>query len=213
MTGLTSHLPVADEDDAFTRQQLAHFHETVRRLRALGVTQPVAHIENSAGIISYAAQAGDMVRPGLMLYGSAPIAEFQPQLRAVLTWKTRLTLVRDMPAGHGISYGRTFLTPRPMRIATLAVGYADGYQRHLSNRGAEVLIRGETLCRARPRDHGPDPCRRDRAAAGGSRRRSRAHRPARQRGNLRRRARGKVRHHPMGNLHRHRPRVERVYQE
>lgn len=143
VTGLTSHLPVADEDDAFTRQQLAHFHETVRRLRALGVTQPVAHIENSAGIISYAAQAGDMVRPGLMLYGSAPIAEFQPQLRAVLTWKTRLTLVRDMPAGHGISYGRTFLTPRPMRIATLAVGYADGYQRHLSNRGAEVLIRGK----------------------------------------------------------------------
>ena len=59
-----------------------------------------------------------------------------------MTWKTRVTLVRDMPAGHGISYGRTFITPAPMRIATLAVGYADGYQRHLSHRGAEVLVRG-----------------------------------------------------------------------
>ena len=143
VTGLTSHLPVADEDDAFTREQLARFHRIVGQLRALGVTRPVAHIENSAGIIVYPAQAGDMVRAGLMLYGSAPIPEFQPQLRAVMAWKTRLTLVRDMPAGHGISYGRTFITPGPMRIATLAVGYADGYQRHLSNRGAEVLIGGQ----------------------------------------------------------------------
>ncbi|MEP6671015.1 MAG: alanine racemase [Chthoniobacter sp.] len=143
VTGLASHLPVADEDDTFTRQQLTRFHEIVGHLRSLGVAQPVVHIENSAGIISYSAQAGDMVRAGLMLYGSAPIAVFQPKLRAVMTWKTRITLVRDMPAGHGISYGRTFITPRPMRIATLAVGYADGYQRHLSNRGAEVLIRGK----------------------------------------------------------------------
>jgi alanine racemase len=142
VAGLASHLPVADEDDAFTREQLARFHREVAELRALGLGSPVVHVENSAGIIAYPAQAGDMVRAGLMLYGSAPLAEFQPRLRAVMTWKTRITLVREMPAGHGISYGRTFITPKPMRIATLAVGYADGYQRHLSNRGAEVLIRG-----------------------------------------------------------------------
>lgn len=142
ITGLASHLPVADEDDAFTREQLARFHRAVGELRALGLDRPIVHVENSAGIIGYPAQAGDMVRAGLMLYGSAPLVEFQPRLRAVMTWKTRITLVRDMPAGHGISYGRTFLTPRPMRIATLAVGYADGYQRHLSHRGAEVLVRG-----------------------------------------------------------------------
>ena len=142
VTGLASHLPVADEDDAFTREQLARFHRAVAELRALGIDRPVVHVENSAGIIAYPAQAGDMVRAGLMLYGSAPIVDFQPRLRAVMTWKTRITLVRDMPAGHGISYGRTFLTPAQMRIATLAVGYADGYQRHLSNRGAEVLVRG-----------------------------------------------------------------------
>lgn len=143
VTGLASHLPVADEDDAFTREQLAHFHEVVGQLRALGISQPLVHIDNSAGIISYPAQAGDMVRAGLMLYGSSPVPEFQPKLHAVMTWKTRITLVRDMPAGHGISYGRTFITPRPMRIATLAVGYADGYQRHLTNRDAEVLIGGQ----------------------------------------------------------------------
>jgi alanine racemase len=142
ITGLASHLPVADEDDAFTREQLAHFHGTVAELRALGLAQPLVHVENSAGIIGFPAQAGDMVRAGLMLYGSAPRVEFQPRLRAVMTWKTRITLLRTAPAGHGVSYGRTFRTAGPTRLATLAVGYADGYQRHLSNRGAEVLIGG-----------------------------------------------------------------------
>ena len=77
-----------------------------------------------------------------MLYGSSPLPEFQARLRPALTLKTRLTLVRELPAGWGVSYGRTFITPRPMRVGTLAAGYADGYQRHLSNAGAEVLVRG-----------------------------------------------------------------------
>jgi len=59
-----------------------------------------------------------------------------------MTWKTRIALVRDMPKGSSISYGRTFITPRKMRIATLSAGYADGYPRHLSNRDAAVLVRG-----------------------------------------------------------------------
>ena len=142
ITGLASHLPVADEDDAFTREELARFHGIASQLRAAGLALPVVHIENSAGIIAYPVQAGDMVRAGLMIYGSSPLPEFQPKLRAVMTWKTRITLVRDMPAGHGISYGRTFITKAPTRVATLAVGYADGYQRHLTNRGTEVLIGG-----------------------------------------------------------------------
>ncbi len=142
ITGLASHLPVADEDDAFTADQLARFHRDVAALRALGISSPLVHVANSAGIIRHPMQAGDMVRAGLMLYGSAPLADFQPKLRPVMTWKTRVSLVRDVPAGHGISYGRTFLAPHPMRVATLAVGYADGYQRHLSGRGAEVLIGG-----------------------------------------------------------------------
>jgi len=142
ITGICSHLPSADEDEAFTRKQLASFHDMVRQIRALGFEQSIVHIENSAGLIGFPAQAGDLVRAGLMLYGSSPLPEFQSRLLPVMTWKTRITLVRTAPAGHGISYGRTHITRQPTRIATLAVGYADGYQRHLSNRGADVLIRG-----------------------------------------------------------------------
>ena len=84
-----------------------------------------------------------MVRPGLILYGSSPVPAFQPELRAALTWKTRVVLVREVGAGRSVSYGRAFTTDRPMRIATLAVGYAVGYRRSLSGRGAEVLIGGK----------------------------------------------------------------------
>jgi alanine racemase len=142
ITGISSHLPVADEDAAFTGEQLKSFYETARRIQALGFKDTIVHVENSAGLIGFPAQAGDLVRAGLILYGSSPLAEFQSRLRPVMTWKTRITLVRTAPAGHGISYGRTHITQKPTRIATLAVGYADGYQRHLSHRGADVLIRG-----------------------------------------------------------------------
>jgi alanine racemase len=98
---------------------------------------------NSAGAMRFPELAGDMVRIGIGLYGSAPVPEFQSRLLPVMTWKRLVTLVRDLPAGCGVSYGRTYITPCAMRVATLAVGYADGYQRHLSNRDAEVVIRGE----------------------------------------------------------------------
>ena len=77
-----------------------------------------------------------------MLYGISPLPEFQKILKPVMSWKTRIGLIRDMPKGSSISYGRTFITPRPMRIATLTAGYADGYPRHLSNCDAAVLVRG-----------------------------------------------------------------------
>ena len=78
-----------------------------------------------------------------MLYGISPLPEFQKLLKPVMTWKTRIVLIRDMPKGSSISYGRTFITPRKMRIATLSAGYADGYPWHLSNRGAAVLVCGQ----------------------------------------------------------------------
>jgi len=77
-----------------------------------------------------------------MLYGCSPLPEHQAELRPALALKTRITLIRDLPAGRGVSYGRTFVTPRPMRVATLAIGYADGCPRHLSDQGADVLIHG-----------------------------------------------------------------------
>ena len=73
------------------------------------------------GCSAFPSAAGDLVRPGLMLYGCSPLPEHQGLLRPVLTWKTRIALVREVGPGRGVSYGRTFITPRPMRLATLAV--------------------------------------------------------------------------------------------
>jgi alanine racemase len=140
---LSTHLPVSNEDETFTRAELAQFSELVKKLRAEFLVKFLVHALPSAGVLAYADPMFDIVRPGLMLYGISPLTEFQKLLRPVMTWKTHIALIRDMPAGHGISYGRTFITPREMRVATLSAGYADGYPRHLSNRDAAVLVRGQ----------------------------------------------------------------------
>ena len=143
ITGIGSHLPVADEDPDFTREQLARFHGLVARLRDIGLGDALAHVENSAGLLAFPNVAGTLARPGLALYGESPLPEFQAQLTPALTWKTRVLVVRDFGKGRGVSYGREFITPAPMRIATLAVGYADGYPRQLSAKNAAVLIGGK----------------------------------------------------------------------
>jgi len=97
----------------------------------------------SAGTLAFNASEFDIVRAGIVLYGVSPLPEFQKLLKPAMTWKTRIALVRDMPKGSSISYGRTFIAPQKMRIATLAAGYADGYPWHLSNRDATVLVRGQ----------------------------------------------------------------------
>lgn len=142
VTGVCSHLPSADEDDAFTATQLERFHALAATLRARGLPIQTLHVENSAGLIGFPSQSGTLARTGLALYGVAPRPEFQHRLRPALTWKTRVLLVRDFEAGRGVSYGRTFITEHPIKVATLAVGYADGYPRQVSGRGAQVLIGG-----------------------------------------------------------------------
>ena len=138
---VSTHLPSADEDSEFTKTQLAGFAELMERVREV-VPGVRSHSHNSAGILTRPAEAGEIVRPGLMLYGCSPVAGLQAELRAALVWKTRVSFVRSVPEGWGISYGRAFVTPRPMRVAVLAAGYADGYPRSVSGRGAEVLIGG-----------------------------------------------------------------------
>jgi alanine racemase len=140
---LSTHLPVSNEDADFTRAELAQFAELVKKLRAEFPGDYKAHVLQSAGVLAFADPPFDIVRAGLMLYGISPFPELQKRLRPVMTWKACITLIRDMPAGHGISYGRTFITPREMRVATLSAGYADGYPRHLSNRQAAILVRGQ----------------------------------------------------------------------
>ena len=146
LSGVATHLPLADEDAEQTRAQLALWERVVGELRKTGLEIPVVHALNSAGTILFndrhAAAGGDILRPGLILYGCSPVPAFQARLRPVLAWKSRITLLRQVPAGRSVSYGGTFVTPAPMRIATVCAGYADGYARHLSNVGAEVLIGG-----------------------------------------------------------------------
>ena len=150
--GIATHLPSPDEDEAYTVAQLAGFEQLlssplpVPADTADAATSPLPgrrHAQNSAGLLGYPLAAGcNLVRPGLMLYGSSPLPSLQARLRPVLTLRTSLSLVRELPAGHGVSYGRTFVTPRPMRVGTLAAGYGDGYPRRLSHTGAAVLVRG-----------------------------------------------------------------------
>ena len=139
---ISTHLPVSDEDAEYTSDQLLRFGRNVKQLRAEVPGDYKVHVLQSAGTLAFNQEIFDIVRAGIMLYGISPLPEFQKLLKPVMTWKTRIVLVRDMPKGSSISYGRTFITPRKMRIATLSTGYADGYPRHLSNREAAVLVRG-----------------------------------------------------------------------
>jgi alanine racemase len=138
---VSTHLPVPDDDLEFTEAELARFAELATTFRCLlpGVK---IHALNSAGTLGFGQYAFDLIRPGLLLYGSAYPISYQPLLRPALTWKARVLLVREVGPGRSVSYGRTYVTDRPTRIASLAVGYADGFPRQASNQGAQVLIGG-----------------------------------------------------------------------
>lgn len=139
---ISTHLPVPDEDPDYTHFQLMRFAQLADKLRALAPGAKI-HALNSAGILGFSSHAHDLVRPGLMLYGSAYPPKFQPLLRPALTWKARILLVRDVGSNQSVSYGRMFITPHPMRIATLAIGYADGFPRQASGCDAQVLVGGK----------------------------------------------------------------------
>jgi len=139
--GIGSHLPSADEDTEFTRAQITTFHEILEKIGGAERFK-WRHLLNSAGLLGYDRGMCNLARPGLMLYGSSPLAGFQEKLSTVMTLKSRVTLLRTLPAGHGVSYGRQFVTTRPTRVATVGIGYGDGYPRHVSGKGAEVFIKG-----------------------------------------------------------------------
>jgi len=139
---ISTHLPSADSDGKATKNQLKNFEDLISYLREFAPDIPV-HVLNSAGTMLFPAHAHDLVRVGLLLYGVSPIGKYQKLLKPALSWKASVTHLRDLPKGHGISYGSTYTTPRAMKVAVLPVGYADGYPRHLSGKNASVLIKGK----------------------------------------------------------------------
>ncbi len=140
---VSTHMPVSDTDADYTRGQLVRFRKIVELIREKIPGKYKTHVLQSAGTLAFNQPSFEIVRAGIMLYGISPLPEFQNILKPAMNWKTRIGLVRDMPKGSSISYGRTFITPRNMRVATLTCGYADGYPRHLGNRDAAVLVRGQ----------------------------------------------------------------------
>jgi len=143
--GIFTHFAVAEfQDKKYTREQFMKYMRTVEELEERGVSIPIKHVSNSAAIIDLPEYNLDMVRPGSILYGMYPSDEVDKEkveLRAAMTLKAKISNVKTVPKGTGISYGLTFSTDKPSRIGTLPVGYADGYSRALSNR-AEVGIKG-----------------------------------------------------------------------
>jgi alanine racemase len=133
-----------------TRQQEERFYAALDRLRALGIDPGIVHLANSAAIVARPETWADMVRPGAILYGYHPgydPVEQRPEIEArlplkpVMSLRTRIINIRNIPVGAGVGYNEAFIAKRPSRIAVLAAGYGDGIHRSLGNRGS-VLVRG-----------------------------------------------------------------------
>ena len=143
--GIFSHFAGADSSDLTrAKAQAALFDEFVAMLQERGVTIPIRHLDNSAGIMNFENHY-EMVRSGIVNYGMYPSDEIDKdllKLRPALSWHSQVSHVKLLPPGREISYGGTFVTTRPTMVATVPVGYADGYRRSLSGK-FYVLIRGQ----------------------------------------------------------------------
>jgi alanine racemase len=146
--GLFTHFASADETDgSYTYMQFERFMSIVSELNRIGVYIPVKHVCNSAGIIQFPEMHLNMVRPGIIIYGMYPSDEVDKSridLRPAMTLKANIILVKDVEKDSCISYGRIFKTERESRIATLPIGYADGYTRILTGKG-KVLVNGQPV--------------------------------------------------------------------
>lgn len=146
-TGIFTHFAVADEVEedarAHTRGQFERFMDFCALLQGRGLALGLRHCCNSAALLLYPEMHLDMVRCGIALYGLAPSPALagQAPLRPVMSLHSRIVQLKEIPAGQGVSYGRTFVAPSPRRIATVPIGYADGYQRQLGGL-AKALVRG-----------------------------------------------------------------------
>ncbi len=142
--GFLSHFSMADGGEAFTTYQWRQFQGATAMANEMGIFQQYLHMASSATLTTFTSCSGNLVRPGIMLYGSYPSPIFKEliRLKPIMTLKTRIHFLKSVSSNTRISYGGTFMTERESLIATLPIGYADGYSRYLSNHG-EVLIRGK----------------------------------------------------------------------
>jgi alanine racemase len=142
LTGVCTHFASADLQGASaTREQIARFQRCLRAAAARGMIPEVVHAANSAAAVRFPEARYRAIRPGLALYGAMPSAVVaRPDLEPVLALRTKIMALHEVAAGQGVSYGGLWRPARKARVATLPIGYADGYPRHI--RGAEVLIRG-----------------------------------------------------------------------
>ncbi|MDR1940262.1 MAG: alanine racemase [Clostridiales bacterium] len=144
ITGLCTHYASADETDkTYAKRQKEIFADVAEFLEQNGIKIDCRHISNSAGIIEFDAGHYDAVRSGIMTYGLYPSKETAQDfgLRPVMSWYAAVSHIKVLPKGCGISYGSTYVTQRPTKIATIPIGYADGYPRALSGKG-KVIING-----------------------------------------------------------------------
>ncbi|MGN1150896.1 MAG: alanine racemase [Lachnospiraceae bacterium] len=147
LEGIFTHFARADETDkSCARKQLDRFREFIRQIeKSFDYSIPVKHCSNSAGIVELPEANMDVVRAGITLYGLWPSDEVSRDivpLKPALTLKSHIVYIKEVDEGVAISYGGTYVTPKKMRVATIPVGYGDGYPRGLSNKG-HVLIRGK----------------------------------------------------------------------
>ena len=142
--GVMTHFPCADEPDvSITETQIRRFSELLERYRPLMPPEIIRHAANSAAALRFESTHLDMIRPGIATYGLAPGPDLPlpTGLRPVMAWTTYLAQIRLLDSGTTVGYGMTYTTPERKRIGTLPIGYANGYDRRLSNRG-QVLVRG-----------------------------------------------------------------------
>jgi len=144
--GIYTHFSIAGRDKFFTQYQIDVFSALLDRMDRAGMNIPFRHAANSIAVIDWKSSHLNMVRPGLVIYGMYPKRNFPKliKLKPSFALKTRIAFLKKVTAGRSISYGRTYITEAPTTIATLPIGYADGYGRILSNK-AKVLVRGK-LC-------------------------------------------------------------------
>ena len=155
ITGIFSHLCRADseaeEDILFTRKQIENFDYIIEKLKEDKIDLGEVHLQNSYGITTYREVHRDLARPGIILYGVPcdPSDEIlcklpeNEQFRPTMSLRCKIAMVKDVPAGENIGYGNNFTTTTPMKIATITIGYADGFSRAVSKKDFKVLVNGQ----------------------------------------------------------------------